>query len=650
MKKSILSLLAFFITITVAAQVDPIIMTIDGKGITKSEFLQIYLKNNNDPKYDKASLDEYMDLFKKFKLKVSEAEALGYDTIPKLNTELKGYQKQLALPYLIDSVKNEALVLEAYDRTKTEVRASHILLKYNAKDESSDTLAVYNKMLEIKKRIEAGESFESVAKQVSEDPSAQTNGGDLGYFTAFQMVYSFEETAYTTPIGSISNPFRTRFGYHILKVTDKRDARGTIETAHIMVAVNRNDEEINQRTAETKANEIYNLLKSGESFESLVTKYSDDPSSNKKGGRLPAFGTGTSTRMVTEFESAAFDLENDGDFSAPVRTDYGYHIIKRIRLNETPSFDQIKKQLEGKVAKDDRAKQTQDSFIKNLKKDYNYKSKSSKGKKVYYNELDTTYFNGGFAASEIKSNKVLFILNKEKFRQSDFTSYLANNFRAARSAKSVKEAVDLQYNNWEKETILNYEESQLPAKYPAFKALITEYHDGILLYEIMSDKVWNKAMRDTSGLKAFYNSNPDNYMWGKRLDADIFECNDKENADLAYKLLQNDTLSITSIIQQVNKETELNTKHRNGKFDVTKTRYIGDRDIKKGLNEVYEFEDKFYVIRVNEILEPSIKDFNDAKGSATSDYQNHLEKEWLNSLAKKHTIVINEEVLYSIGK
>lgn len=630
---------------------DPVIMTINDKGITKSEFLQIYLKNNNDPKYDKESLDEYMELFKKFKLKVAEAEALGYDTIPKLVKELGGYQKQLALPYLVDSAKNESLIQEAYLRTKEEVRASHILIKVTPNATPADTLIAYNRIMGLKKRIVDGRSFKDVAqgKAGSEDPSAATNGGDLGFFTAFQMVYPFEEKAYTTKVGDVSDPFRTRFGYHILQVTDKRPARGTIETAHIMVAVSKGASEDEVAAAKAKIDEIYGLLESNGNFEALVAKYSDDPSSSKKKGVLPAFGTGTTTRMVTEFEDAAFALKNDGDYSEPIRTNYGFHIVKRLTLTGVPSYDIMKESLESKVAKDERSKTTQDSFVAKLKDDYKYKNKSKKGLKWFYDNLDSTYFKGQFDPSTLPSNKPLFKLDKNKFNQQDFAQYLKSNYRGARK-ENTNMVVDEQYKKWEKEAILNYEESKLADKYPAFKALITEYHDGILLYEIMSDKVWNKAMKDTTGLKAFYENNKSNYMWGSRINGDVYECYTTKSANKAYELLKRDTLSPVEVVQLINGESELNIRHRNGKFDLNKTSYLEGKNLKDGLNNVYEVDGKFYVVLVKETLTPAQKEFSEAKGAITSDYQNFLEKNWLEELSKKHTIKVNEEALYSIGK
>jgi peptidyl-prolyl cis-trans isomerase SurA len=635
------------------SQDDPVIMTIDDKEITKTEFLQIYLKNNNDPKYDKQSLDEYVELFTKFKLKVAEAEVLGYDTIPKLMKELRGYTKQLALPYLVDSLKTEALVKEAYTRTANEVRASHILIKVDPKASPADTLVAWNKIMALKKQIEAGEDFGAIAKTSSQDPSAVTNEGDLGFFTAFQMVYQFEDKAYNTEVGKISMPFRTRFGYHILKVDEKRGARGSIETAHIMVAARESDGKPAMDDARKKIDEIYELLNKGGNFEELVKKFSDDPSSVDKEGKLPTFGTGTTTRMVPSFEDAAFKLKNDGDFSMPVKTAYGFHIVKRLNWTEVPAFEILEENLSSRVAKDERSKQTQSSFVSKLKVEYKFKDKSKKGLKWFYENVDSTYYQGQFNADQLTKNKPLFKMDKKKFNSSEFAEFLESSQRSIRPQGSMIALIDNQYKIWEKSTILDYEESKLTGKYPDFKALVTEYHDGILLYEVMSDLVWNKAMKDTTGLKAFHAEHQADYVWGTRLDSDVFECYSAEAAKTVYSTLTSaaaDSLEVSEVVALVNVESELNVRHRNGKFDTSKTRYLKDQKLNMGVNEVYEYDGKFYVIRVDEILEPSEKEFSEAKGAITSDYQNYLEQEWLKELRKNHTVKINEDALYSIGK
>ncbi len=651
MKKRLLLALGILFSLNTIAQTDNVVMEIDGKKVTKSEFLQIYLKNNTNPKYDKQSLDEYMELFKKFKLKVAEAEALGYDTIPKLKKELAGYRKQLSQPYLIDSTKNSALVNQAYERMKNEVHAAHILVKIAENASPEDTLAAYNRIMAIKKRIENGEDFNTVAKgkNGSDDPSAVRNGGDLGYFTAFQMVYQFEEAAYNTPIGKISNPVRTKFGYHILKVIDMRPARGTMKAAHIMVATGKDASAEEIETAHKKVDEIYAKLQAGESFEKLANEFSDDAQTAEKGGELPLFGTGTTTRMVPEFEEAAFQLKANGDVSQPVQTAFGYHIIKRLELTPLRSFEELRKEIQGKVNKDERSIVTQQSFIQKLKKTYEFKDNYSKTSKWFVQNIDTNYFKGTWTADGLKSNSAMFTLDKKAFTQKDFATYLQKNYRTYKNMDAAA-LVKKQYASWQNSEILAYEESKLDSKYPDFKALMQEYHDGILLYEIMSDKVWNKAIKDTSGLKSFFEAHNANYSWGKRYNAYVYECSNEDISKKVAAMLKSDTISSRTVINAINKDSELNLRVRTGKFEIESTPYLKGHDLKKGVNPAYTFDGKYYIVKVDEILEPTKKTMTEAKGAATSDYQTYLEKEWLTEIAKKHPIVIHDQVLYSLGK
>ena len=650
MKKVLVGLFMVCLS-SVIAQKDPIIMKVNGEKVTKSEFLQIYLKNNPNPKYDEASMNEYMELFKKFKLKVIEAEALGYDTIPKLKREYEGYKRQLAIPYLIDSAQNDSLVKEAYFRTLNEVRCSHILVKIDPTATPADTLAAYNRIMAIKARIEKGEDFAAVAKgkNGSDDPSAATNGGDLGFFTAFQMVYPFEDMAYKTPVGKVSEPFRTRFGYHILKTTGLRPSRGSIKTAHLMITVPKDADQTTKDNAKKKIDEIYQKLKAGAKWEEMVTMYSEDPGTIKKGGELPVFGSGTTQRMVPEFEEAAFAIQKDGEFSEPIRTNYGYHIIKRIERKDVAPFESMKKELQTKVNKDERSKKTQDSFVRKLKAKYQYQAGPKENLDWFENNLDSTYFQGKWTAKNLKSNKTLFTINGASFGQQDFARYLEKNYRSLKKDGS-KVTVASQYKNWEKATILDYEEQLLPSKYPDYKALINEYHDGILLYEVMSDRVWNKAVKDTAGLRSYFNSHRDQYKWPSRLEATVYECLNIGIANEVASMINNDTITSKHVLDKINKDTELNLKVKMNKFDPETTAFMKGKTLTVGVNPTYEFDGKLYVIKVSKVLPVMQKEFNEAKGAATSDYQNFLESNWLESLQKKYKIKVNKKVLYTLGK
>jgi peptidyl-prolyl cis-trans isomerase SurA len=559
----------------------------------------------------------------------------------------------LALPYLIDSVENQAMVSQAYDRIKNEVRASHILIRVDANASPKDTLVAYNKIMALKARIEKGEDFASVAKMKngSEDPSAASNGGDLGFFTAFQMVYPFEEKAFTTQIGQVSDPFRTRYGYHIVKVTEKRPSRGTIRVAHIMVSTGKDATAEAKGNAEKKINEIHDKLVAGEKWESLVSLHSDDANSVKKNGELPTFGSGTTQRMVPAFEDAAFSLKEVGQFSKPVKTDFGFHIIKLLEWKEVSSFESMKKELQTKVNKDERSKKTQDAFVSKLKANYQYEYKGDKNLKWFNDKLDSTYYLGKWTADgKLKSNKVMFELNGETadFTQQAFAEYLEKNYRGVKRDEN-KIVVAKQYKSWEKAAILQYEEAVLPTKYPEYRALLKEYHDGIILYEIMQDRVWNKAVKDTAGLRAYFTANQSKYTWQKRLDATVYECLTKDIAANVSGMLKNDTINSKHVLDVINKDSELNLKVKMNKFDIAQTPFLVGKYLSKGLNQAYEFEGKYYVVKVAAVLEPGLKEFSEAKGMATSDYQNYLESTWLESLKNAHSVKVNKDVLYQIG-
>ena len=628
---------------------DNIVLEINGKPVYKSDFLQIYLKNNNNPKFDKKSIDEYLELYKKFKLKVNEAEALGYDTIVKLKKELEGYRKTLANSYLIDKEENTKLVEEAYSRLKTEIRASHILIKPKTSN-PDDTVKAYEFIKEIRKKALDGEDFGLLARQYSEDPSVTLNNGDLGFFTAFQMVYPFEEAAYNLKINEVSNIIKTRFGYHLVKLTDERPARGIIKAAHIMIAVKKDAKYEEVESARKKIDEIYQKLVSGEKFEDLANNYSDDPGSSDKGGKLPEFGSGTSTRMVSEFEDQAFKLTQNGQITSPFQTDFGFHIVKRINYTPLASFEALKKELQNKVNKDERSKKTQHSFINKLKQEYNYSFNDKKAIKWFVKNIDSNYYFGKWNDNKLTTNKVIFYFDNKPFTQKMFSDFLKNNFRQVGKTSNI-DLINKQFNNWVNAEILKYEESRLESKYPEFKSLMQEYHDGVLLYEIMTDKVWNKASLDTIGLQNFYSSNTSKYQWKTRIDATIYECQTNDIALRVIKMLKsNDTINSKHIIEKINLTSELNLKVKMNKYEVEDLPYLTNVNLKKGITSVIPYNGKFYVLKISEIIQPTPKSLKEAKGLIVSDYQNFLEKNWLDELNKKYAFRINEEIIYNLNK
>ncbi|MFH1319723.1 MAG: peptidylprolyl isomerase [Bacteroidota bacterium] len=646
---------------------DPVLITIAGEKITKSEFLNVYYKNSKKDKViDTKSLEEYLTLYINFRLKVKEAEDLGMDTTKAFKKELEGYRKQLARPYLTDRKINEKLLNEAYQRKLYDIRASHILIKLNPDAEPKDTLLAYRKIIKIRKRIIKGEEFETVAKQVSDDKSVKDNEGDLGYFTVFQSpFYSFESAAYNTEAGKISMPVQTGYGYHLIKVTDKRDALNEVKVAHIMIRAMKGIPEQEAAKAKNKIDEIYKKILDGEKFEDLVKQFSEDKTTVKKGGELPLFRTG---KMVGDFEKAVFDLKNNGDISQPVQTQYGWHIIKRIDRKSIPPFEEITGELKDQIAKDQRGQIAKNVFLQKIKKEYNF-TEYLPERNDFYTVIDDSYFSGKWRADNANTlNQTMFTLLNRKYTQQDFAQYIEKQ-QTKRKKAPVKQVVNNLYKQYVEESCIGFEDSRLEMKYPEFKALINEYRDGILLFELTDRKVWSRALKDTTGLKVFYENNKTNYMWDDRLDASIYTCYDKSIVKKARKLANNRVkkgYSIKEIIEMIasgDKGPKV-LEIEDGKFPRQENDIIDSIEWVVGLSRNLSPETfpgktgkgsvgdvkkpQVVFVYVNNILKPSVKTLIEARGLVTADYQSYLEKEWIESMKKKYIVYIDQMVLSSI--
>ena len=644
MKKNLLIIcsILFLNSIVSFAQTNEVLLTIGDNEILKEEFVRIYEKNKtNLSTGEVTSLNDYLDLFINFKLKVFEAEKLGLDTLPDFIKEFEGYKKQLARPYLLDEKANNQVIKEAYERMQQEVRASHILIKLSKNATPEDTAAAYRKAIEIRRRIINGEPFEAVAKGSSDDPSVKNNGGDLGYFTVFQMIYPFESVVYNSEIGEISNPVRTRYGYHIVKVTDKRKARGKVKVAHIMIATPRGSDAKLVEEKKKLSNEIYHRLKQGEDFKELAMEYSDDKGSARNGGELTWFGVG---RMVKEFETAAFALGSNGEISQPIQTGFGWHIIKRIDRQEILSFEESKLEIIRKVGKDIRADLARTALISKLKKEYGFNEKIG-NVPVVYDSVQNTYT---IKLRHLDSNKILddtlFSFLDKTYYEKDFVSYVKSKSKQKDlSAYQYK----LYYNDFIDEKILEVEESRLDKKYPEYKYLLKEYHDGMLLFEITDQKIWSKAIIDTVGLEAFYKENKKNYMWDERWNGSVYTCSDEQIAS-----------KISKIINKSSFGKKYTNKDLLEKFNLEKENVTIESDIySKGDNKIVDklvWKEKLEGINANTILikgkiiKPQIKSIDDARGAVISDYQDYLDAKWIQNLRQQYNIKVNNSVLSSI--
>ena len=619
---------------------EKVLFTVENDTVTADEYMAVYNKNREvGEQIDPKTPTEYLDLYINFKLKVHQAKELGYDTLPKFRREYRNYYDQLAKPYLSDKDKTQELVREAYERGKYDVHASHILIPLDGNDR--DTAEAYQKAINIREQIVEGEmDFAEAAREYSEDKYSAKKGGDIGYFTVFNMVYPFETGAYNTEEGEVSMPVRSQYGYHLIKVHDKREARGKITVAHIMISSKK--ENVSDEQARQKAQEIYEKLEGGADFGELATQYSDDKASAQQGGVLQPFGI---NRMFPEFEDAAFGLEEKGDFTKPVKTPVGYHIIKLVKKHERPSFSEMQDELTKKVKRDMRSEQTKQSILKRLKKEYSFKEYPDAITRAV-GMVDKSFLNRKFEKPQGGANEeLLFEFASKEYHIGDFMDYLVEAQNKLRRPKDLKSEVYEAYDKFVEEEIIAYEKSHLAEKYPEFRHLAREYFEGILLFDITNDKVWRKAVKDTTGLKKYFEANRDNYTWDKRYKVVIATASDKKMAKKAAKMLKRGK-SREEIKEKLNKDSQLGISFKSGTYE------IGEQQIferfamnETGITSIKESGDSYQFIQIKDIMEPARKTLKEARGAVITDHQTKLENEWIDSLKEKYEVKVNQKVL-----
>lgn len=640
MKKIGLSILCGAFALVISAQD---VLTIDSQNISLEEFNNVFYKNNNNTELTKEYLDEYMQLFVNFKLKVKEADELGLDTIAAFISELDGYRIQLAKPYLKNKEFDENMLTEAYDRMKQDIKASHILISVDEKATTQQEKEAYDKVLSIRSSILANTiSFAAAAKKNSDDKSALTNDGNLSYFTAFMMVYDFESAAYGTEIGEISMPIKTKYGYHIIKVTDKRKASGEVKVAHIMFKSGQGSDDKKLNEAKDKINKVSELLKNGEKFSDVAERFSEDRSTAVKGGSLPAFGVG---KMVPEFETVAFELKEIGDVSAPFRTEYGWHIITLLERKGIPKFEDIKVELKRKIESDSRGELSKQALFAKLHTTYKVES-NPKVYTAFRMKASNTITTGTFSSST-KNNTRLVTINGKAIAVSSFVNYILLNQKAGSD-------FDEMYTAFVNQELLAYEESQLETKYPEYKALLQEYREGILLFDLTNTKVWTKAVEDTVGLQNFFTANNSNYKWENRVDASVYSCIDLATAIRVKRAIykkHRGNITDAEILTETNTDAPLSLQINTKKFVKGENEYVDAVDWELGIAADIKTNDGSYIIvDIHEVLASGLKELNETRGKVISDYQNTLELEWIASLQEKYKVSINNEVLYTLIK
>ena len=654
--KSLLILLSGIFSLSAFSQsADPVLLQVANEKVTKNEFIKVYEKNNiKGEKSDNKALEEYLDLYINFRLKVTEAKALGMDTIKSFRNELEGYRKQLAQPYLVDNQAYEKMIREAYDHMQYDVRASHILIRVDRLASASDTLAAWNKIIQLRKRILKGEDFGKVAAEASEDPSArdrEANGqkikgnyGDLGFFTAFDMVYPFESAVYNAKLNEVTMPVRTDFGYHLIKVAGKIPAMGKVQLAHIILVYPAKASLDDSLKVADSANMAYKLLKEGVDFGDVAKKFSDDMSTSGKGGILPWFGV---NRLLPDFILNIQKMKEKGDFSEPFQTIYGWHIIKLVDRKPIGSFEEVKDEIKQRIPRNDRNTDIQDAFIGKTKTRYGFTQNLAALDELIMTVTDSIFDASWKAILAAGLDKNLFTIGTKTYTQADFAKQLAETQRHGQK-RDIVAYVYQQYDTFVNEAVNKYADSQLENENPDFKALIGEYHDGILLFDLTDKKVWSKAVKDTLGLQEYYEKNKNNYMWETRLDASVFTIKDPSIVKSLKKLLKRKT-SDEQILAKFNHDTIQKVTIEHKIFLKGENPLLEGVEWKPGISDLIPLPgNQNAIVVVHKVIAPEPKLLSEIRGAITADYQNYLEKAWISELRTRYPVIVNREVFNTI--
>ncbi|MBT8233792.1 MAG: hypothetical protein HKO66_00170 [Saprospiraceae bacterium] len=630
-------------------ETDQVLFTVGGDDVYVSEFKYIYEKNNADnADYSEESLDEYLELYKKFKLKVRRAKDIGLDTVKSLQDELAGYRKQLAKSYLKDKEISKKLINEVAERMQEDIEVQHIFVAASLKTSQEKIIGAQQKINNIYDKLVAnkGKSFDEMAKTLSEDKISAGRGGKLGFYTSPlpDGFYEFENAMYSTPIGEFSKPVRSRMGFHIIKPISKRPARGEMEIAHILVR----NKELSKAGAKILIDSIYNLLGEGRNFENMAAKFSADTKSKHNGGYLGFFGI---NQYEETFEKAAFEIPEDGGYTQPVATNIGYHIIKRISKRDNSDLDRLKKRIQARINNNDRFQIAELKMIENVKQEANFKEDKLSLKR-FSTALDESFYSYKWKAPDYDGSIMLFELADKKYSLKDFSQYIKSNVRERlkfNKTKNLTEAAEELYEKFVKEKVMDYEEANLERKHEDFRSLMREYREGILLFEITKQEVWDKASIDTTGLKSFYASNSDDYKWPERVKVNKYTIESEDKGVYAAY----------TYYQRKGHDKFIKKYEDDSAVKVSFEELILEKDSE--LIEGMAFEDKkvsklsvkpkpgtFYAFQ--SIVPPVNKTLNEAKGYVIADYQDYLEKEWIEDLKQQYPIKIKTEVLTSLIK
>jgi peptidyl-prolyl cis-trans isomerase SurA len=620
------------------------LMTLDGKPVDRDELVYLISKgkNTDTPKsgVSREEFEENLELFINYKLKVREAEALGLDHSEEFSREFDSFKETLKYPYLIKNSLEEGELRKAYSRMQEVVRASHILFQFPPNASSEDSLIVLKMALKVKGEIENGGNINELAVQYSDDPSSKANKGDLGYFTSLQMVQPFEDAAFNLQVGQLSDPVLSNFGYHVIQVQDRQPNPGQVRVSHILVRFdpeNRTQEE----NARRKISDIYaEIQKESTVWEDIVKTFSEDPATNQRGGILPWFGVGN---MIPEFEMAAFSLSEIGEISPPLKTQYGYHILRLEEKKPIDSFEEMEESIRSKILRDSRSGMIQSQVVAIQKARYGFVENDA-SVALLAQALNQTNKSGFESVMVSKSleNTPLFTLQGKTYKASDLAAYIKTE---EISPKVKGGTFDIWYDRFVANTLDQTEEKDLEANNREYQMLLKEYRDGILLFSLMNQEVWQKGITDSLGQIEFYRKNISRYQWKNRVEAFLVKVLDKNQLVPARQALQGNGFN-QSLIQSFEAGFKANTplayQTESGIFEYADHNVLSKANLNQTYQEI-EVDGYTYLVTLGQKFPAEARKFEESRGLVIRDYQEYLDRTLTDSLKKKYPIQINAQ-------
>jgi peptidyl-prolyl cis-trans isomerase SurA len=644
-RKGTFALLLSILITTANAQV---IFTYGPKSVSKDEFLKAYNKNNTEEKPSEKAYRDYLDLYIRFKIKVQAALDMKLDTLPAQQAELRAFRSQVVESYLKDEESMTALIDEAMERSTKDVHLAHIFVKLPEVPSEADVEKAQQKISAAAAQLQKGEDFTKVALEYSEDPAVKINKGDLGFITVFSLPYEMETMAWTVPVGKISSFFRTKAGFHIFKKIEERKAVGKIKAAQILIAFPPEATPAQKQVAQKQADSIYTVLQQGGDFKSLAEKFSSDNISWQTGGEIPEFGVG---RYDPAFENAAFALAKDGDLSKPVETEFGYHIIKRLKRIPVKTNKQDatwREEIKQQIQTDKRMDVARKALLKKIVSQTGFKKHAvNPGRLAAFTDSILQKKNPP-KFTDINSETPLFSFSKRTVRVKDWQSYLETirDFDNLRAGKTNEELLD----HYIETNTLDYYREHLEEFNKEFAYQLNEFREGNLLFEIMQRNIWDAAAADSNGLKKYYASHKNNYWWEASADVILFTATNENVAEQTKKKMSAKFSNWRAYIDS----SDGMLQGDSGRFELGQIPVLERTNFKDGLitasvkNDTDNSITFAYIVKVYSQREP--RNFDDARGFVINDYQTELEEKWIDNLKKKYPVKVNEGIVKTLPK